>query len=29
LFTSALWLGSAAVALACAAAAWHELRGRR
>jgi TRAP-type C4-dicarboxylate transport system permease small subunit len=29
LFTSALWLGSAAVALACAAAARHELRGRR
>jgi TRAP-type C4-dicarboxylate transport system permease small subunit len=29
LFTSALWLGAAAVALAFAAAAWRELRGRR
>ena len=28
LFTSALWLGAAAVALAFAAAAWRELRGR-
>jgi TRAP-type C4-dicarboxylate transport system permease small subunit len=29
LFTSALWLGPAAVALAFAAAAWRESRGRR
>jgi TRAP-type C4-dicarboxylate transport system permease small subunit len=28
LFTSALWLGAAAVALAFAVAAWRELRGR-
>jgi TRAP-type C4-dicarboxylate transport system permease small subunit len=29
LFTSALWLGAAAVALAFAGAAWHERRGPR
>jgi TRAP-type C4-dicarboxylate transport system permease small subunit len=28
LFTSALWIGSAGVALAFAAAAWRERRGR-